>query len=196
MARAPGVPIGSRRVGQVSGPPALRRRALTEADRDAWLDYVRHIVALPGHAAPTLAPIPSMPQRHTQPEPQLKTPSKPAPLLPLVATGERPSGLDDSSWTKLRTGKLQPDRTLDLHGQTAQRAFHALAAFLHQAYAERLRCVEIITGRGDGETGGVLRRELPIWLNLAHLRPYILALSHPHKANPGSVRILLRRRRA
>ena len=174
----------------------MRRRALTDADRDAWLDYVRHIVALPGQAAPTPAPVPSMPQRPAQPRPQLKTPSKPAPLLPLVATGERPSGLDDSSWTKLRTGKLQPDRTLDLHGQTAQRAFYALAAFLHQAYAERLRCVEIITGRGDGETGGVLRRELPIWLNLAHLRPYILALSHPHKANPGSVRVLLRRRRA
>ncbi len=84
-------------------------------------------------------------------------------------------------------------RTLDLHGRTAQRAFHALHAFLHAAHADHVRCVEIITGRGSGETGGVLRRELPLWLNLPALRPLVLAASHPHAANPGAVRLLLRR---
>jgi DNA-nicking Smr family endonuclease len=63
------------------------------------------------------------------------------------------------------------------------------------AYAENLRCVEIITGRGAGEQGGVIRRELPHWLNLPHLRPLILAASHPHAKNLGSTRILLRRRK-
>ncbi len=130
-----------------------------------------------------------------QPEALVSAPSKPDPLLRLVATGERPPGLDDGTWTRLRTGKLRPDRTLDLHGQTAQRAFHALEAFLNQAYSQRLRCVEIITGRGNGEGGGILRRELPLWLNLPRLRPYVLALAHPHTANPGSVRVLLRRKR-
>ena len=39
----------------------------------------------------------------------------------------------------------------------------------------------------------MLRRELPLWLNLPDLRPLVLAASHPHAANNGSVRLLLRR---
>jgi DNA-nicking Smr family endonuclease len=58
-----------------------------------------------------------------------------------------------------------------------------------------MRCVEIVTGRGSGEGGGRIRREFPIWLNLPEIRPMILAATHPHAANPGSVRLLLRRAR-
>ncbi len=86
-------------------------------------------------------------------------------------------------------------RTLDLHGKTAQAAFHALERFLISAHAERLRCVEVITGRGSGEQGGVIRRELPHWLNLPSLRPLVLAAAHPHAQNTGSTRLLLRRTR-
>ena len=32
-----------------------------------------------------------------------------------------------------------------------------------------------------------------LWLNLPALRPLVLAATHPHAANPGSVRLLLRR---
>jgi DNA-nicking Smr family endonuclease len=55
---------------------------------------------------------------------------------------------------------------------------------------------EVITGRGATEGGGVLRRELPLWLNLPDLRPMVLAVTHPHPGNPGSVRLLLRRPRS
>jgi hypothetical protein len=34
-----------------------------------------------------------------------------------------------------------------------------------------------------------------MWLNRSDIRPLILAASHPHALNPGSVRILLRRQR-
>jgi DNA-nicking Smr family endonuclease len=112
-----------------------------------------------------------------------------SPLL----VGTHPGGLDRASWNRFRAGKLAPTRTLDLHGRTAQNAFHALNAFLHAAHADGVRCVEVITGRGSGEGGGVIRRELPLWLNLPALRPFVLAASHPHAANPGSVRLLLRR---
>lgn len=107
-----------------------------------------------------------------------------------LAVGTQPAGVDTASWQRLRTGKLPTVRTLDLHGYTAQRAFHALAGFLRTAHAEGLRCVEVVTGQG-----GVLRRELPLWLNLPEFRGLILAAVHPHAANPGSVRLLLRRRR-
>jgi hypothetical protein len=33
-----------------------------------------------------------------------------------------------------------------------------------------------------------------MWLNAPSLRPLVLAAAHPHAANPGSTRILLRRK--
>jgi hypothetical protein len=36
---------------------------------------------------------------------------------------------------------------------------------------------------------------LPVWSILPALRPLVLAATHPHAANPGSVRLLLRRPR-
>jgi DNA-nicking Smr family endonuclease len=95
----------------------------------------------------------------------------------------------------LRSGKFASVRTLDLHGRSVQRAFAALSQFLRSAQADRIRCVEVITGRGSGEAGGVLRRELPLWLNLPELRPLVLGLTYSHVANPGAVRILLRKGR-
>jgi DNA-nicking Smr family endonuclease len=110
-----------------------------------------------------------------------------------LAVGESPGGVDGASWQRLRGGKLVPERKLDLHGLTAQRAYHALVAFVRSAHADRLRCVEVITGRGSGDETGVLRRELPLWLNRPDIRPLVLAAAHPHAANVGAVRLLLRR---
>ena len=70
----------------------------------------------------------------------------------------------------------------------------ALHGFLLRAQAEHLRCVEIITGVGSGQEGGILRRELPLWLSRQDLHHLVLAAVHPHPGNPGSVRVLLRRR--
>jgi len=112
-----------------------------------------------------------------------------------LSVGESPGGVDGASWQRLRGGKFAPERRLDLHGFTAQRAYHALVAFLRSAHADRLRCVEVITGRGSGDETGVLRRELPLWLNRPDIRPLVLAAAHPHAANSGAVRLLLRRMR-
>jgi DNA-nicking Smr family endonuclease len=172
-------------------PP--RRKPLTDRDRADWALFTRDIALLPGRQP--LDPPPEPPP----PEPILRPASPPVPRqvpqLSPVAVGSQPGGLDNASWNRFRSGKLAAVRTLDLHGRTAQRAFHALHAFLHAAHADHVRCVEIITGRGSGETGGVIRRELPLWLNLPALRPLVLAASHPSAANPGSVRLLLRRPR-
>ncbi len=113
-------------------------------------------------------------------------------MLPAVDIGTSPPGVDAATWQRFRTGKLPVARTLDLHGHTAERAFHALTGFLRAAHADRLRCVEVVTGRGYGEPG-VIRREFPLWLNRPDIRPLVLAAAHPHPANPGSVRLLLRR---
>jgi DNA-nicking Smr family endonuclease len=165
-----------------------RRTRLTEADRALWAKYTGGIRPLTGRAPVS----PRQEQSATPPSRQRSaTPTRTArlPLAPL-AVGAQPGGLDTASWQRLRTGRLPPVRTLDLHGHTAQRAFHALAGFLRTAQAEGVRCVEVVTGQG-----AVLRRELPLWLNQQEFRRLVLAAAHPHAANPGSVRLLLRRTR-
>lgn len=172
----------------------LRRKRLTENDLQEWAAFARQIKALPGRALPPPPPAPPMPA--APPNPTL-APQAPSPRYverpQALQVGNHPGGLDNASWNRFRSGKLVAMRTIDLHGRTAQRAYHALHAFLIAAHADHVRCVEVITGRGSGETGGVIRRELPLWLNLPTLRPLVLAATHPHPANPGSVRLLLRR---
>jgi DNA-nicking Smr family endonuclease len=176
---------------------ARRPRPLTDHDRAHWVEYARHVRPLPGRP-PLPDPPPSKALAVAPPEP-------PAPVRPRrptaaasLSTGIQPPGLDNASWNRFREGKLKPARTLDLHGKTAQAAYHALERFLHAAHADRLRCVEIVTGRGKGEAGGVIRRELPLWLNLPTLRHFVLAAAHPggtyaRAENTGAIRLLLRK---
>ena len=168
-------------------------RGLSDLDREAWASYARHVAAFPGRSIPALTPPAAAAARPVAAAPVIQAARTATPSY--VTVGEQPGGVDNSTWSRLRTGKLPVGRTLDLHGRTAQHAFHALQAFLLRAHADRVRCVEVITGRGSGETGGVIRRELPLWLNLPPLRPLVLAVTHPHAANVGSVRLLLRKPR-
>lgn len=183
-------------------PPRIRR--LSEADQAIWASYTERLAPLRGRAvarkpaAPVLAkPAPVEPVAGAPvPQVRLKAPVQAAKtrrsVLPL-AVGDQPGGIDKATWQRFQSGKLATTRKLDLHGMTANRAFHALVSFLRSAHAEQSRCVEVITGRGSGEAGGVIRREFPHWLNLPEIRPLLLGAAHPHALNQGSVRLILRR---
>jgi DNA-nicking Smr family endonuclease len=169
--------------------PTPRRKHLTEADRALWTSYASRISPLPGHARalPASEDAPVVPDPPTRPRTMAAARSNRHQSTTL-AIGSHPGGVDSASWHRFRTGRLRAARTLDLHGFTADRAFRALASFLRSAHSEGLRCVEVVTGQG-----GVLREELPHWLNLPEMRPMILGAVHPHATNPGAVRLLLRR---
>lgn len=170
-------------------------RGLSEADRALWRAYAAEIVPLPGRELP---PEPAPPPAPVAPVPAaVPTALAPAPRWtpPDIAVNAPPTGLDDRRWRDLRRGRIAPERTIDLHGRRAQEAHAAVHAFLADAVADGLRCVAVITGRGSTTEGGVLRRELPHWLNAPDLRRIILGAAHPHRANTGAVHLLLRRRR-
>ena len=169
-------------------------KGLTEQDRADWALYASRIAPLPGRtrpAAPLVAPGVTPTPRPAAPLP----PPAPRPHLGPVTIGTQPGGVDSATWQRFRAGKLASARTLDLHGSTAHRAFQALHDFLRRAHADHVRVVEIVTGRGSAEGSGVIRREFALWLNLPDLRPLILAAAHPHAANEGAVRLLLRKPR-
>ncbi|SHI98591.1 DNA-nicking endonuclease, Smr domain [Roseomonas rosea] len=175
---------------------ARRPRIVSASERALWHAYLslNAVEALPGREAP---PPPSAPLPEPAPAPAgAPAPPRPKgpPTVPPVAVGQPGAGMDDKRWRDLRRGKTRPERTLDLHGRRAEEAHGATIAFLRGAHADGVRCVAIVTGKGSGE-GGILRRELPHWLNLPSVRPLILGAAHPHRANTGAVHLLLRRRR-
>ena len=178
-------------------PP--RTRGLTAAEQALWANYASQIAPLRGSGRRPPGPVavePAAPALASSKPPRpvvAAQASKPRMMASPLTVGSHPGGIDSTTWQRFRSGKLVAARTLDLHGMTAQRAYHALVAFLRSAHADRLRCVEVVTGRGSGETGGVIRREFPHWLNLPEVRPLILGAAHPHVLNPGSVRLILRR---
>jgi DNA-nicking Smr family endonuclease len=187
---------------------AGRARKLTETDTAEWARFAQRIAPLPGKGGSVPAEIfadpPAGSPQHAAHDRAPRVEGAKSGTASRLAVGAQPAGVDAANWQRLRRGKLASARKLDLHGMTAQQAFHALRVFLHAAHADRLRCVEIVTGRGNGEQGGVLRREFASWLNLPDIRPLVLAAVHPHTSsalhahvsNPGSVRLLLRRPRA
>jgi DNA-nicking Smr family endonuclease len=165
-------------------------------DRAAWRRFAGSVRPLgaPARGPARLAASPAA-CPPVLPEPVRAPPRRSSKPLAPLAIGTAPPGLDRSSWRRLSGGRSRPARRLDLHGLTAARALAALEAFLEAASADGERTVEVITGRGTGAEGGVIRREFAHWLNLPSLRPLLLGASHPHPANPGAVLLLLRRKR-
>lgn len=147
----------------------------------------------------------------------LKAPApKPiAPKLPAVEAPPRPSPqalaapIDrstlDGGWDKrLRSGKLDPDLTLDLHGYSRDHAYSLLADRIESAASAGARVLLVITGKGapaadrfEERPRGVIRASLPHWLETPALRPYVAALrpAHPRHGGSGAWYVILRRRR-
>jgi DNA-nicking Smr family endonuclease len=130
-----------------------------------------------------------------------KKPKKQAPLPPLLH-GDTP-GLDKNSARRMKRGKMQIDGRLDLHGYRQDEAFCVLSDFIIHSVRSKKRCVLIITGKGLHREksvergGGVLRKNVPIWLNEEPNRSQILSFSHatPSDGGSGALYVLLKRQR-
>lgn len=148
-------------------------------------------------ATPAAAPAPQKPARPARPRPATRAPAPSAPA-PALAPGAA-AGLDRRTATRLRRGQLAVEGRLDLHGMTRDQAADALQRFLAASRAAGRRCVLVITGKGRrGETGGVIRAELPHWLNRPALRPMVVAFAQarPRDGGAGAFYVYLRRTRA
>lgn len=120
-----------------------------------------------------------------------KTPVKtpvvaPAPLraprsMPTAAVAAKP--FDKGEEQKLRKGPAEIDGRIDLHGMTQAEAYAALHRFIRHAVKSGRRTLLVITGKGR-VGGGVLRRQLPMWLEEGELRGIVLAFT-PAKQKDG-----------
>jgi DNA-nicking Smr family endonuclease len=94
---------------------------------------------------------------------------------------------------KIARGRLPIDATIDLHGLGQADAHLRLRAFVARAYAEGLRHVLVITGKGASfGSEGALKRAVPHWLTQADFRPYVSGYEQAGRAHGGEGALYLR----
>ena len=104
------------------------------------------------------------------------------------------AGLDRATQQKMRRGKIIIEAKIDLHGMTQMKAHQALKSFFYNCQIEGLRSVLVITGKGkDGK--GVLRAEVPKWINESNYENMVRAFSFagPKDGGEGALYVLLKR---
>lgn len=155
-------------------------------DRDAWLDLIAGVKPL-SHKNMHAQPVRPITRRPVQTPPHVHhfSPPKASPKA------HNPGPLPWREQRKLRRSDIAVQARLDLHGMTLARAETALRDFMNRAWHDGLRCVEIITGRGNPERGtGQLRRHVPLWLGGM---PFILHVAENPRSRGGALYVLLRR---
>lgn len=122
-----------------------------------------------------------------------------------VRSQQRQNTLDGTWDKKIETGRLIPDRTIDLHGFNLAAAHHRLDLGLDDAIRGGSRVILLITGRAP--RGGTSRIDLPLrgiiresvgdWLAASRHARAIAAVrgAHPRHGGAGALYIVLRRTR-
>ena len=197
----------------------MRRRALTAEDRELW-DRVRantKAIKSSDLEVERFDPDVSLPAPAPRNLRKAKTvilgkpvgPSRgPAHnLAPAIHDQVRqaPVQMDQKSFGKLKRGKLRPEGKIDLHGMTLDRAHPILTGFVMNAHAQGKRLILVVTGKGKmrDEGGpipvrhGVLRHQVPQWLQMQPMKSVVLQIAQAHVSHGGggAYYVYLRRHR-
>jgi DNA-nicking Smr family endonuclease len=174
-----------------------RRRSLSDEERTLWSTVTRAIKPLRRRKAIVEEGVEAMPAVVT---PSVKAPraaatpsrrSEPPPLAPL---GRRMK-------QKLGRGTEPIDGRIDLHGMTQADAHAALTHFLRRAQRDGARVVLVITGKGarpgtdPHAERGVLKRQVPHWLESAELRAFVVGFESAGIGHGGAGALYVRVRR-
>jgi DNA-nicking Smr family endonuclease len=128
-------------------------KKLSDEDRMIWHHIAQAIQPMRGKTKPP-APVPSRAHEASQHSFVPESKSKP----------EQPAPFDPAMRKALTRKKRGIDARLDLHGLSQGAAHSMVMNFIDTAGQRGCQIVLIITGKGKGEEGGILRRYLPIWL--------------------------------
>lgn len=172
-----------------------RGRRLRADERELWHTVTRSVIRLKSTPEPEPLPQPEImapaPPVIVPPPVPVKPAAKPK-NPPLVPLGRRLR-------QRVVRGSEAIDARIDLHGLTQAEAHGALLHFLRRAQAQDARLVLVITGkgvRGDDAERGVLKRQVPHWLQLPEFRVYVVGFEPAHAAHGGEGALYVRVRRA
>ncbi|MBO9574215.1 MAG: Smr/MutS family protein [Sphingobium sp.] len=182
-------------------------RRLSPEERELWQALTRTVRPL-RRAVPKPVPVPSadesvqpmpvVPMRVRGRVPPARRVDPPAPPRPA------PVPVLDSSWEKkIRSGRLMPDISVDLHGLNLTAAHLRLDRLLGDAVIHGWRVLLIVTGKPratrplPGESGkrGAIRAEIGDWLAQSRHASRIASVraAHPRHGGEGALYIILRR---
>lgn len=189
----------------------MARRRLSPEEQALWRQLTEGVRPLrpmrPAAAAVAAADTPPAEPPAAKPPKRVKgrvPPPRPAPVAQPGASA-KPAAVLDSSWEKrIRSGLLQPERSIDLHGHSVGAAHQRLDGALAQALAEGVRVLLVVTGKprphvrpSEPGTRGAIRAEIGDWLarsphaaNIASVR-----IAHPRHGGEGALYLILRRGR-
>ena len=145
----------------------------------------------PAIETPTTAPVAAPKGRAPPPRPVEAAPKRTETL--------RQATLDGGWDHRLRSGRVEPDRILDLHGHSLDRAWVAIDHALERAVASGERILLLITGherRGDPPLErGRIRAAVHDWLAVSRHSSRIAAVRGAHRRHGGggSLYIILRK---
>lgn len=138
---------------------------------------------------------------------------KPQPLATAAAKKTPPpiAAFDSRKARKLRSGRTEIEARIDLHGMRQDEAHVALRSFLRRAQDRQLKLVLVITGKGRqgpddrdepfdmtrNRDRGVLKRNVPRWLEEPDLRSLVVSYTTAAIAHggEGALYVHLRKKR-
>jgi len=169
-------------------------RGLNPDEAAAWARLAHSVTPLEGRTKPVL-PNESAAPVSQPPKPVASATTKPRPANPKPANAPQSSpgaGLDSHWDRKLKTGRIVPDYTLDLHGHTLDQAYARITSGLDQACAMQARVVLVIAGRprpvdpaDRAHRRGAIRSKLLDWIAAGPHANSIAAIRSAHRSHGG-----------
>jgi DNA-nicking Smr family endonuclease len=172
-----------------SSHEAPRRRALRKDEIALWRAVTRHVAPFAGREHPEPAPEVTQPQTLLAADNRSGSGLPDPPVLPPAATSH---ARDRKLLTSVAVRKIVPQARIDLHGMRQVEAHSALSRFLRRAHGKGHRIVLVITGKGDGEGDfwwegrGVLRRNLPNWLDTPEMKALVVGYQEAAQQHGGA----------
>ena len=181
----------------------MTRRRLTPEEIELWQKVVERAERLhPERPSPPVAR--PKPKPTKAPVARLSLPDPPPRHSPEPVQRRADAlRMDHKAFGRMTRGKLVPEGRIDLHGMTLDRAHPALVRFILAAQAAGKRLVLVITGKGKGgdawptPTRGILRSQVPHWLETPPLAQAVLQVTPAHlrHGGEGAYYVYLRRNR-
>ena len=176
-------------------------RGLSTEEQALWAKVTETIRPLSREPLPPAKVVFAAPSQPIPP-PIARRPKGPASRVP-VPTPRQPVAIAntlDSHWDRrLRSGEVEPDRIVDLHGHGLDGAWRAIDSALERAVINRDRVLLLITGHArPGEPPvqrGRIRAAVHDWLAASPYRERIAAVRGAHRRHGGggSLYVILRR---
>jgi DNA-nicking Smr family endonuclease len=186
----------------------MARRPISEEERALWQMIAKTAKPLKRRrksepkpaavAAPAEKPAAKTLREKPTPIPKAPAPVAPPPGRPHALAHGIAVGIDKRQAERFRRGKTPIEGKIDLHGRTQAQAHDDLHDFVARAHAAGKRMVLVITGKGiTGAKSGVLRENVPRWLNEPILRRHVLAFDYaePQHGGEGALYVLLKRKK-